>query len=431
MGISMDRCSFYLETCEGKEANKCKCQKIGRSFTSPMFKMKATSHTMSVDGWSIQYSCGSYMDSYLTITSPRDGRSLGLCGYYGKNGAGGDTGNGNFLARSGSRGGHRMTSRAFYESPLTIKSGRNSHFRCNGFANAAKNTAYHFKRLGSTIGTHAELGMKMAEQMLTEQYALDKAWSLARMKDPAGNEVSTKEAGEICRKTIIKCSGMPVPDAAAMTACVADYVKVGHEEGKSVLKGACDVVKEDNEKCAWKQMKAFPAKAYGDYFKCDQKLLAKNKVPSWKRKWCGWGPVTVGIPKEAIEAQIKAKGKMRIRFFQESHKCYCCNVKGIDNIKIITGGLPIRCVADKEMEVFADGEELGNAAKNAIGYTWNDDFKTAYRFRAPCDTKVVGAKVKGSGSGRAGLMCSIGDSVVTSSSWRCTDEKKDLEGKGW
>merc|ERR1712167_44899 len=88
---------------------------------------------------------------------------------------------------------------------------------------------------------------KMAEQMLTEQYARDKAWSLARMKDPAGNEVSTKEAGEICRKTIIKCSGMPVPDASAMTACVADYVKVGHEEGKSVLKGACDVVKEDDE----------------------------------------------------------------------------------------------------------------------------------------------------------------------------------------
>merc|ERR1711918_114852 len=44
-----------------------------------------------------------------------------------------------------------------------------------------------------------------------------------------------------------KCSGMPVPDAAAMTACVADYVKVGHEESKSVLKGACDVVKEDDE----------------------------------------------------------------------------------------------------------------------------------------------------------------------------------------
>ena len=82
--ISMDRCSFYLETCTDEIGAKCKCQKIGRSFTSPIFKMRVTSHTMSVDGWSIQYSCGSYMDSYLTITSPRDGRSQGLCGYYGK-----------------------------------------------------------------------------------------------------------------------------------------------------------------------------------------------------------------------------------------------------------------------------------------------------------------------------------------------------------
>merc|ERR1711871_149742 len=51
--------------------------------------------------------------------------------------------------------------------------------------------------------------------------------------------------------------------------------------------------------------------------------------------------------------------------------------------------------------------------------------------RAPCDTKVVGAKVEANGKGRAGLMCSIGDTVVTSSAWRCTDEKKELVGKRW
>ena len=392
-----------------------------------------------------------------------------------------------------------MTSRAFYNGPMTIKSGRQSHFRCNGFVGANPNNRYHFKRVGATIGTHAELGMKMAEEMLTEQYAQDRAWSLARMKDPAGNEVTTKEASDICSKTIMKCSGMPVPDAAAMTACVADYVKVGHEQGKAVLKGACDVVKEDdenteedikedeveeklklkeglplkvpgksdivlqwcvkdcekpetkkctaarqkvrntkgaytvkqaNDQCAWKQMKAFPAKAYGDYFKCNKKLL--RSLPPWKRRLCGWRPITVTIPKEAVDAQVAAKSKMRVRFFQESHKCYCCNVKGVDNIKVITGGLPIRCVADKEMTLFADGNELGDADRNAVGYEWNDDMKTAYRFRAPCDTKVVGAKVEAVGGSRAGLMCSIGDSVVTSSAWRCTDEKKDLYTRaGW
>ena len=39
---------------------------------------------------------------------------------------------------------------------------------------------------------------------------------------------------------------------------------------------------------------------------------------------------------------------------------------GVDNIKVITGGLPIRCVADKEMTLFADGNELGDADRNAV-----------------------------------------------------------------
>ena len=85
--------------------------------------IQVTHNTISVDGWSIQYSCGHYYDSYLTINSPRDGRSQGLCGYYGKQGAGEDRKNGNFLSSSGSRGKSSMTSRAFFNGPLTIKTG--------------------------------------------------------------------------------------------------------------------------------------------------------------------------------------------------------------------------------------------------------------------------------------------------------------------
>ena len=32
-------------------------------------------------------------------------------------------------------------------------------------------------------------------------------------------------------------------------------------------------MKQANDQCAWKQMKAFPAKAYGDYFKCNKEVL--------------------------------------------------------------------------------------------------------------------------------------------------------------
>merc|ERR1712072_1588314 len=52
-------------------------------------------------------------------------------------------------------------------------------------------------------------------------------------------------------------------DKPATSACTAARKRVRDTKGKFT-------VKEANEKCAWKQMKAFPAKAYGDYFKCDQ-----------------------------------------------------------------------------------------------------------------------------------------------------------------
>ena len=115
--------------------------------------------------------CGDrhYYDSYLTINSPRDGRSQGLCGYYGKQGAGEDRKNGNFLSSSGSRGRHSMTSRAFFNGPLTIKTGESSHFNCHGFSRPQVNGRYGFKRIMSTIASaksmakmfKAEAGMEM------------------------------------------------------------------------------------------------------------------------------------------------------------------------------------------------------------------------------------------------------------------------------
>ena len=86
--VSMINCNFQVETADGK------CMSKGRSFTTKL-GIRVTHNTISVDGWSIQYSCGHYFDSYLTINSPRDGRSQGLCGYYGKQGAGEDRKNGN------------------------------------------------------------------------------------------------------------------------------------------------------------------------------------------------------------------------------------------------------------------------------------------------------------------------------------------------
>ena len=486
--VAMERCSFSLETCDKMgPGQKCKCQKIGRSFTSKL-GISVTSSTISANGWSLQYSCGSYMDSYLTINSPRDGRSVGLCGYYGTRGAGGDTGNPAFLSRSGSRGSHHMTSRKFYDSSLTTKKGEDSHFRCVGYVAPGVNPKYpNFHRISSSIGTSAEMGMKMAAEALTQEYARDRAWSLARMSDPIGDEVSTAEAEKICKETIIKCSGLPVPDVSAMTACVADYVKVGKEDGKSVLKGACEVVKEDEDNaeedikmdeaeeklemasaaplrvpgkndlvvqwcvkdcdkeekkacvdarakmrdtkgaftpkevnaiCNWKQIKAFPAKLYKEWTSCPENVFVKLSAAD--RLTCGFRPMTLSIPPEAIKAQKDLGKKMRVRFFQERHECYCCNTFAVDSVKINTGGWPVRCMADSDFSLFADGKEVGAASNNWVGYKWNP-MRDTYRFRISPKSKVLGARIVSEGNGRAGLICSVGESLVTSSTWRCSD----------
>jgi hypothetical protein len=485
--VSMERCSFFLETCN--EKGSCKCSKISNNYKSKL-GIVVTGSTISVKGWSIQYSCGSYMDSYLTINSPRDGKSEGLCGYYGTNGAGGDTGNPNFLANSGSRGHHRMTSKRFYQGPLTIKKGSDSHFRCAGFVGASMNGRYHFQEVaaGLNTGTKAQMQMKLAEQALTAEYSRLAAWSYKRMADPKEDEVSTAEAEKICTKTILKCSGMPVPDAAAMSACVADYVKVGRELGESVLKGACDVVKEDesnteedikmnekeeilemvadaplripgpndlivqwcakdcekeetkkcldaiekmretkgkfspkkvNEVCNWKQIKAFPEKIYKEWISCPADL--RKSIRSGLQATCGFRPMTVSIPPEAIEAQKRMKSKIRIRFFQQAHDCYCCNTLGIDSVKINTGGWPIRCQADSSFTLYADGKEVGSSSNNWENYQMNPMGDT-YRFRVSPQTKVIGAKINANGNGKAGLICSVGESLVTSSTWRCSDD---------
>jgi hypothetical protein len=469
--VSMYGCSFHLEE-DGK------CMSKGRSFTSRL-GIKVTGNTISVDGWSIQYSCGSYMDSYLTVKSPRDGKSVGLCGNYGSGGAGSDRSNGQFLATSGSRGSHRTTSREFFEGPLTIKDGKDSYFTCGGFAGPSANGHYHFKRIFSQIkkagvstAATAKASMEVRQKMLSRQLMEDHAWSMAHALDPRGDEVSSDEATKICESTIKKCSGLPVADSSAMSACVADYVKVGRDMGKDVLKGACDVVKEDEENamedvqaneadeklelvddvalrmpgktdpvvqwcvedckypetkqclaakldlrnnpmskmtleqinklCIWKQLKAFPAKLYAE--------------SNWTKDW---RLVTLRIPQEAIDAQLKPRNpankgqKMQLRIFQEAHTCYCCDVFGVDDIKVTTGGWPVRILADEQFSLYADG--------NLIGSGEYGELKEIYRFRVDPTSRSFAVHVKGEGKGRAGFIATIGDSIVSSSTWKCKD----------
>jgi hypothetical protein len=446
--VSMMDCKFFYQ-----DGEKCIEQKT-RDFTTKL-GIKVTTSTISVNGWSIEYDCGEGLNSYLTVKSPRDGKSTGLCGYYGNKGTSGDTSGEKLLASSGKRGDFHMTSKEFFSGPMTIKTKENSHFSCSGFEPPVYNQNFKFKRIFSRIVSRR----------------LPKA-APAKAMQPKSDVISTEEATELCKAKLVECTGMPAPDSKAMETCVQDFVKVGRMLGKHVLESACEVAKKEeanifadvkanehdekhmvadgaalrmpgktdpvvqwcvedckypetkeclaakedmrsnplskhtmesvNKLCIWKQLKAFPAKLYAE----------TNMTTDWSL-------MTLRIPQEAVDRQLHPsnpanKGqKLRIRFYQEEHDCYCCNVFGIDDIKVVTGGWPVRILADDSFELFADGKLVGTGKYN--------EMKEISRFRVDPASKSFAVKVNGRGNNRAGFIASIGDSIVSSSTWKCKD----------
>ena len=69
------------------------------------------------------------------------------------------------------------------------------------------------------------------------------------------------------------------------------------------------------------------------------------------------------VPQEAIDrthkpANPRNKGQhMRLRFYQHAHDCFCCDTFGIDNIQVVTGGWPVRILADSSFTLYADGKK--------------------------------------------------------------------------
>jgi hypothetical protein len=134
--------------------------------------------------------------------------------------------------------------------------------------------------------------------------------------------------------------------------------------------------------------------------------------------------MTARIPPAALNASV------RIRFFQKEHTCYCCDEFAIDNVKIVSGGMPVRIVADKKFTLFADGSKIG------AGEWWNPA-KDTFRFRINAQTQVVGVKLEGDIDGEKasksdmGVIASIGDSIVTSATWKCKNFLTNFEKRGF
>lgn len=166
----------------------------------------------------------------------------------------------------------------------------------------------------------------------------------------------------------------------------------------------------DNDGGGWKIMKTFGREEYG-----------KEIEDGFKR-------FTTRIPDEVVaEAKKHNQGKLRLRYYQHLHpECYCCSPVALDGFKVQTGGWPVRIVADDSFELWADGKQVGEGS-----WAKRDNSIDVNRFRVSKNTQVVGVKVVGMPksrgrpddfkTGMSALLASIGDSLVSSSTWRCKD----------
>ena len=368
---------------------------------------------------------GGYLNAYLYMKAPRDGRTVGVCGNFGSN-RGRDV---NELINTKGHRHHTQWSTTFRDS-VTVKAA-DSFFKCGDVYDYAYTySPYKFKSMRANQMVSVAQRMSMATEALAAEFAEDKL--LNKQAGDAPDKLSQKKAEEKCKHKNAKSGGEAMTEEA-LANCVQDMmltnddavrknaiqessqeIELAFEEAKAdeadalqelaaerklFQPGPSDLVLQYcNNDCEaernWKQLRAFPAKIYTGF------------TDEWKE-------FTAKIVDDA-----KRKG-VRFRFYQKKHSCYCCDVFGVDDVRVQTGGWPVRIIADKSFTLFADGKKVG-------GGEWYEAAKDTYRYRVDPKTRVFGVKIEGADEGRMGVIGSFGDSLVTSSSWKC---KSNLNAK--
>ncbi len=372
------------------------------------------------------YGCGNwggYLNAYLTFTAPRDGRTQGVCGDFSGH-SGRDY---NEMIASGRRGGSMWGKTARDKFMVSAK---DSFFKCGVLDYSYRYSAYSFKQ---TTRATAQQRMAMATQALAQEFAEDKIMNKNAGK--ASKKVSKADATKRCK------GKKPAPSTEeALKSCVSDMMMVDDDQvRKSAAKESTEEIEEayheaeadeadekleliaeaklkrpgpldpviqycvqhgntsmelkascSEDSKGWNQLKAYPAKIYGDYFKT-------------------WKYMTARIPPAAMGESV------RFRFYQKRHTCYCCDQFAIDKVKVETGGWPVRIAALQKFKLFADGKQVGGESM------WLDAAKDTARFRVDANTEVFGLKFDASAKYNADVRAigSFGDSLVTSATWKC------------
>merc|ERR1711871_429165 len=376
--------------------------------------------------------CGSayWLNVYVRIRAPRDGRAQGLCGTFRGNR---NTDENYLIQKRGQRRHHQIARKTRDENMVAAK---DSFFFCGAWKPGFRYSPY-FKSLrsgesaASTRKRMENAAMMDAEQKLSREFARDKATNKRTLGDEEKTAMSKENALSICKKK------EDIVTEEALSNCVNDLMTTGdekvekvaakeseeeEEEAKENLKEEEDelIVEEklktpdkfdpvlqycygDNchtkwgefNESNWKQWKAYPEKVYGTF------------LDKWKT-------MTARIPDEARNS------KFMFRFMQANHTCYCCNDFYVTNVKVESGGLPIAMIAEQEFESYGDGKLIGHGE-------WFEPAKDTSRFRAPLGIETFAIKAKGGKNGRSGILGMFGKDLVTSSSWKCSVEQ---DGQG-
>lgn len=420
-----------------QENGKCKKLNWGSSWTAPNGMRLSGRHIYTPDGIDI-YTGGwfnyrwfkgpcnraSWLNVYVRFRAPRDGQSTGLCGSFGR----GRSYDYNRIVRGHGTRHRNQISRETRDREII--QAKDSFFKCGEWNPQFRYSPY-FKSLkaGQNLRSMTQAAaMVDAEAKLAREFARNRILNEKTLGDEPGKEPMSRE------KAMIECKKKEdITTEEALSNCVNDLSmtadpqveKVAAEESEEENEEAAEGIKEDEKEeelevaaeakmkvagdmdvvvqwctddCkkekSWKQLKAYPEKVYGDFLK-----------DSYRR-------MTAKLPPKA------QKKTLQLRWYQKEHECFCCNPFMIDNVKVVSGGLPIAIVADKKFELYADGKSIGEGE-------WWEPAKDTYRFRAPTDTKVFAVKVDGGHEARMGLIAKLGPSLVTSSSWKCTMNKEN------
>lgn len=428
-----------------KEGDSCKTISSGSSYTTKNSKIQYSGNSIRVDGFNARVGgvwwsrwthgpCGrhGWLNAYLTIRGPKDGRALGMCGPFNGN-RGTDN---NVIKRSSGARGHGQWSTS-YRNAMRVKRS-NSFFRC-GVTGMPR-----FKQLVANQRRNTmEMKAKVSKAMVTAKVAQEMDESMRLMGGDEDTDIKEDTKDLVDKKAALeKCKKDPkIVTADALANCVEDLARTGDNDMVNVagkqsdedIEEALETMEENEKdeilelvgeaqlkkpqpmdavvqyctsKCLdeknWKQLKAYPVQVYNDY-------LTK-----------GFRRMTARIPDNAHSATLQ------LRFYQKQKKCFCCNPWAIANLGVRSGGWTVAIAADKNFKLFADGKFIGQGE-------WWEPAKDTFRYRVNPKTKTYAVELDGGNDARMGVIGSFGPSLVTSSTWKCIDklDAKDTVGNAW